>query len=228
MDSLTSMPATPPGGNGRHCTSDGGVPGADPLVAAIAPARPGASAAAAVVTFTVECDRVLNVVRQLAVLFHRHQVSLLSLSTWQSVHAGEREGIVVTVALPESVPVERLVKMMNRFIDVIRVRPGHCECTTCKEITAIDVVASGYFVDKVAVLGYEYGATLVVFDAHKIILRLSGTPERVTAFRRRLQSVGHGNAAGEIRISLNHVPAHGLLNRASQRALRRNQQHTTL
>ncbi|KXX62404.1 MULTISPECIES: hypothetical protein [unclassified Rhodococcus (in: high G+C Gram-positive bacteria)] len=155
------------------------------------------------VTFSIECIDSRGLVRQLGGLFHRHGVELIALSSWCSLRA-DRHGITVSAALPPGVQTELLVKKMNRFVDVVKIRLDTREDDVYRDVSSLEVVATGPFVEKVALVGYQFGAGVVDHSPHRIILRLNDTRDIVGAFHDRLRQLGRIRSRGDIRVSPMH------------------------
>ncbi len=162
-------------------------------------------------TYSIECTDTADVIPRLTTLFSRHCVELCNLSTWSTLKAAGRQGVVVTTRRPAAVTDEALVKRINRLIGVIRVRRETFDQSRKFGDIAIEVSATGYYVDKLATVGYEFNATPLQYSKKCIVMRVSESGKRIDEFLTRLTNCIDSRVTGEIRVSISHSPALVLL-----------------
>jgi len=162
---------------------------------------------------SIECEDTSAMVPRVTAMFFRLGVELRDLSTWRSVRAEARQGVVVTIRIPRHLSPETLVKRLNRLIGVIKLRHADSildvpPCSTC-----VEVGATGHFVEGVALLGIEFRAAVLDYTRNFIILRFSGPPDHLGSVLERLTKLGAKRMPGDIRVSTRQVTSAVLLGR---------------
>lgn len=166
-------------------------------------------------TYSIDCIDTADIIPRLTTLFSRHSVELCNLSTWSTLKVAGRQGVVVTTRRPAAVTDEALVKRINRLIGVVRVRRETFDQGRKFGDLAIEVFATGYYVDKLAIIGYEFNATPLQYSKKCIVMQVSESGERIDEFLTRLTNCIDSRVTGEIRVSTSRGPALVLLSRKS-------------
>lgn len=159
---------------------------------------PGASQ---IETFIVDCVDAGEVIPRLTLLFARHGIELQSLSTWRSLTPTGAPGLVITLRRPKSMDEEAITKRMNRLIGVTRVRRKSYDEARRFEGFGIEISATGYYTDKLAVLGCEFNATPIHFSRKMVVMHLFDSAAVVDRFVSRLMRWVDPRKPGDLRVS---------------------------
>lgn len=155
-------------------------------------------------TFIVDCVDVGEVVPRLTLLFARRGIELQNLSTWRSLTPSGAPGLVVSLRRPRSMTEDAIPKSMNRLIGVTRVRRKPYDEARRFEGTGIEISATGYYTDKLAVLGCEFNATPIHFSRKMVVVQLFDSAAVVDKFVSRLMRWVDPRKPGDVRISAAH------------------------
>ncbi|WAM19211.1 hypothetical protein [Rhodococcus sp. JS3073] len=164
-------------------------------------------------TYSIECSDTADVIPRLTTLFWRHSVELQNLSTWKSIRSGGSQGMVVTSRRPAALTDEALVKRINHLVGVVKVRRETFEESLKFKDLTVEVSATGYYVDKLATLGYEFNATPLRYSMKCIVMQLFDSGKRIDEFLTRLSKHIDPRMTGEVRVASSQRPALVLLSR---------------
>lgn len=165
--------------------------------------------------YSISCVDVMNTVPRLVGLFRLLGVAISNLSTWHSVGVGP--GLLVVVARPLNLPGELLVKRINRLVGVTKVK---CETALSDRQTfdvAIEISATGHYIEKLVALGVRHDASLVEYSKKRVVLEVIRDFEDTHALLSRVEVLARVRMPGEIRLTTTVVPSAGRVSCSAHR-----------
>ena len=139
-------------------------------------------------TLVVLVENKAGVLTRVAGLFARRGFNIVSLAVAPT--DDERFSRITIVVAAESVPLEQIVKQLNKLVNVVEISDLSDESSVERELLVATVKAGPELRGQVMDLVRIFEARVLNVGTHAMMVSLSGSPSRISDFARLLRSYG--------------------------------------